>query len=719
MSILNMRIATKLPVVIVVLAFTAAVVTGILAFVRSETALEVAAFDKLEAVQESRISQLGEYLQAIEEDLKAVASNHMSIDALEEIEAGWADLGGGQESYLQKVYINDNPNPAGNKHKLNAATDGSLYSDAHAKYHPWFREFLESRGYYDIFLIDDHGNVAYSVYKEADFATNLNDGKWANTDIAKVYKQVEANYRKGYVAFSDFAPYAPSADAPASFIATPVLDHEGGHHGVLIFQMPVERINKVMQNAAGMGESGESYIVGTDMFMRSDSRFRKEGDPSSILNQKVDTAAVRAAIAGDDGVMVGADYRGVDVLSAYGPLEFNGVTWAIMAEIDMAEVDIPVIEMRNQMIIGILIILTIMAGIGFFFARSITTPISRMTDSMGVLADGNLEVQIPSQDRTDEIGEMAAAVQVFKDNAIEVKRLEEEQKANEERQAREKREMMLKMADDFESSVGGVVNSVSSASTEMQSSATALSATAEETSKQSTTVAAASEQASANVQTVASAAEELSSSISEISRQVAQSTQISATAVAEVEGANEQVQGLADAANKIGEVVALITDIADQTNLLALNATIEAARAGEAGKGFAVVASEVKNLANQTAKATEEISNQIGGIQTATQDAVHAIGSIGGIISQMNEIASTIAAAVEEQGAATQEIARNVEQASQGTAEVSSNISGVQAAAGETGESASQMLGAADELSQQSERLRAEVDRFLNNIRSG
>lgn len=369
--------------------------------------------------------------------------------------------------------------------------------------------------------------------------------------------------------------------------------------------------------------------------------------------------------------------------------------------------------------ISMTVISLLVFGIAFAIGRGIVRPITDMTHAMETLADGNLQVHIPAQDYGNEVGQMSAAVQVFKNNAIEVKRLEAEQLANEERAAREKREMMLKMADDFESSIGGVVNTVSSAATEMQSAATSLSATAEQTSKQSTTVAAASEEASANVQTVASAAEELSSSISEISRQVSQSTQISATAVAEVEGANAQVQGLADAANKIGEVVALITDIADQTNLLALNATIEAARAGEAGKGFAVVASEVKNLANATAKATEEISSQIGGIQNATEGAVKAISSIGGIIGQMNEIASAIAAAVEEQGAATQEIARNVEQAAAGTGEVSSNIAGVTQAASETGSSAAQMLSAAGELSQQSELLRGEVNKFLSTIRNG
>jgi len=354
-----------------------------------------------------------------------------------------------------------------------------------------------------------------------------------------------------------------------------------------------------------------------------------------------------------------------------------------------------------------------------FIVRGITRPVALMTGAMSQLANGDLGIEVPALGRKNEVGEMAAAVQMFKNNAIRTKEIEAEAERQKHKTEEEKRQMMLKMADDFEASIGGVVNSVSSASTEMQCSAEAVTETATLTSEQSAAASAAAEEASTNVQTVASAAEELSSSISEISRQVAQSTQIAGAAVAEVDGANTKVQGLATAAQKIGEVVALITDIADQTNLLALNATIEAARAGDAGKGFAVVASEVKNLANQTARATEEISAQIGGIQTATQDAVQAIGSIGGTIGKMNEIASAIAAAVEEQGAATQEIARNVEQAATGTHEVTANISNVNQGAAETGQSANQMLSAASELSQQSEILRGEVDKFLATIRNG
>jgi len=371
--------------------------------------------------------------------------------------------------------------------------------------------------------------------------------------------------------------------------------------------------------------------------------------------------------------------------------------------------------------------MSILTKIGFFIVTIgvlflvmntlLTKPVHAMTNAMGRLAEGDLDAEIPAIGREDEIGLMASAVQVFKENATEVKRLEGERAEVERRALRDKATAMQELADAFESSVGTVVRAVSTAAEGMETSSEGLAATAEQTSDRSQMVTNAAEQASANVQTVASAAEELSAAISEISRQVAQSTIISGDAVAEIHATNEQVQGLSNAANRIGEVVALITDIADQTNLLALNATIEAARAGDAGKGFAVVAGEVKNLANQTAKATEEISSQVDAIQGATQGAVEAIKNVGSTIDRISEIASAIASAVEEQGAATQEIARNVELASSGTMEVSTSIRDVNKAAEDTGVAATDIRTAAQDLSKQSNHLSEEVANFLVAIR--
>lgn len=349
----------------------------------------------------------------------------------------------------------------------------------------------------------------------------------------------------------------------------------------------------------------------------------------------------------------------------------------------------------------------------------VSQPLSRMSRSMATLAGGDLTVAVPSLGRRDEIGEMAQAVQVFKDNAFEKLRLEDESAAAKELAEAERRQSLLELAERFEASVKEVADGVSSSATEMQATAQQMSSTAEETSRQSATVASASNEATANVQTVATTAEELSVSISEIGRQVSLSAKIAENAVGQVNLTNETVGSLVEAASKIGDVVDLINDIAGQTNLLALNATIEAARAGEAGKGFAVVAQEVKNLANQTARATGDIVEQIAAVQTETSGVVGAIDKIGGVIGQINDIATTIASAIEQQGASTQEIARSVQQAARGTEQVNANISGVSRAAEETGAAANQVLTASREMARQSEGLRGEVDRFLAGIRAG
>ncbi len=364
--------------------------------------------------------------------------------------------------------------------------------------------------------------------------------------------------------------------------------------------------------------------------------------------------------------------------------------------------------------------LAIVLGIALalFIGRSISRPVGALTSVMERLSHNELDVDVPGESRRDELGAMAMTVKVFKENALQVIRLKREQEEQDRRQAEEKKMTLQRLADDFDQSVGTIVQAVTASAAQMESSAQTMTTNAQEASSRSENVARAAEVTSQNVQTVAAAADEMHKSIEEIARQVAESTKITSRAVEEAKKTNLTVSGLADAAQRIGDVVTLIQDIAEQTNLLALNATIEAARAGDAGKGFAVVASEVKNLAGQTARATEEISQQIGEMQSVSGNAVSAIGSIGTTISDISGIANAIASAVEEQGAATQEIARNIQEAARGTGEVSSNIDSVNHAATDTGTSASQVLQAAQNLSEQGATLREQVQKFLEEVRA-
>ena len=365
------------------------------------------------------------------------------------------------------------------------------------------------------------------------------------------------------------------------------------------------------------------------------------------------------------------------------------------------------------------LLLTIIIGIGaaVFLVRGVSGGIKSIVAPMQALGNGDLTAQVPHQGEKTEIGAMAEALQVFK-QALIAKKAADEAAARDADTKIERGRRVDSITRDFESLIGEIVATVSSASTQLEASAGTLTATAERAQQLTTTVAAASEEASTNVRSVASATEEMASSINEIGRQVQDSARMAGEAVEQARKTNDRVSELSKAAARIGDVVELINTIAGQTNLLALNATIEAARAGEAGRGFAVVASEVKALAEQTAKATGEIGQQITGIQTATQDSVNAIKEIGGTIEKLCEISSTIASAVEEQGAATQEISRNVQQAAHGTQQVSSNITDVQRGASETGSASSQVLAAAQSLSGDSNRLKLEVGKFLNSVRA-
>ncbi len=712
----NIKITYKLPIIIVLAALIAAGSISVLSYTDARKAIVSIEEEKLLALRDARKNHLSDYLGSIREDIGAVATNPSTIKALADFKAGWAalDIEGSPMPALQKLYIEDNFNAIGEKEKLDTANDGSLYSQMHAKHHVWFRSFLKSRGYYDIFLFDTAGNLLYSVFKEADYATNVNTGKWKNTDLGAAFRAALSANGTTREFFFDFRAYAPSADAPASFISMPISDGQGNVQGVLAFQMPIGRINGIMQASAGMGHSGETYLVGEDFLMRSDSRFSTE---STILKTKIEGPTTEAGFRGEDGFAFVKDYRGIDVASAYAPLDFMGSKWLVMAEIDKAEMLAPLVKMRNNIMLTMALLTGLIIVIGIFFARMITKPISVITNVVAMLSDGDTAVAIPQSERRDEIGAISRALEIFKQNRIQADNLAEEQNQQQKKQV-ERGQALEILTSGFEASVSELINALSAASTELDATAQSMSDIAEQTQSRSSDMSRASQETGDNIQSVASATGELNESVQELSRQVQNTSEAANTATEEVGRASQQIEALSKASEDIGAVVNMISDIAEQTNLLALNATIESARAGDAGKGFAVVADEVKTLAGETSKATEKINQEVQSVQRQIREAVEAIKNVEGTIKSVDSSSTAIAAAIEEQNATTTEISRSTKTSAENMQELNDNVTSVNAAAQSTGDAASDVLNASRELNQQTENLRSKVADFLVQVKS-
>lgn len=683
----------------------------------SVQAIKDAHIEEFKAGLSGRKAAIESYAKATAEDIVLVSKNPSTLEAFNAFSEGWNQQPAAKET-LRHDYVDANPNKVGEKFKLSAAAGDSLYNRSHAYYHPWISSFIEHKGYYDFFLISPQGDLIYTYFKEPDYATNLMTGEWKDTNLAELFRAIVKDPKPGTYGFADFKKYGPSNNAAAGFVGAPIFEG-GAFKGVLVFQLPIDRLNAAVE-MHDEHKTSDAYIVGDDFLMRSESRsVRENGGETAILNKKVDTDAVHRALAGETGAEVLEDESGNEWYSVYSVANVFGKKMAIITTLSVEE---SMDDLKDDIItIALEMAVTLIATIivYLYLTFGVTKPLTALEHTMSELAGGKLQANVPFTQRGDEIGSMARTVEVFKQNALKVKILEETQRGEAARTAAERKQAMLDLADSFEGSVKQVVDIVSSAATEMEATSKNMAGMAESTNKMTGDLAQATSEAASNVNTVASAAEELSSSIAEITRQVQRSNEVSQDAVKQAEAANETVRGLADNAQKIGDVVNLINDIAEQINLLALNATIEAARAGEAGKGFAVVASEVKSLANQTAKATEEIGGQIRGIQGETQNAVTFIKSIATTINNISEISTTIAAAVEEQGSATREIARSVQQAAQNTGTVSTNVGDVSRSAQESGAAATQMLAACGELAKQAETLNKEVEKFIHRVREG
>jgi methyl-accepting chemotaxis protein len=677
-------------------------IMGVLTYRAAASALRDQAFRQLETVRTITARSVERYFGTLQEQLRVLAEDRMTVDAVAAFSEGFnsvvdedaidrdalqairRDLGsyysseiqsaiGGrsdvaadmaavaaglsdQAAVLQDLYIRKNSNPLGSKALLDAASDKSAYTETHATFHPLFRNIQQRYGLYDVFLIDAAtGVIVYSVSKEIDYGVSMRTGFLGATGFGRAVQDVLTSGRRDALAFAPFEHYLPSNMDPACFLIAPVYG-EREIIGAVAFQMSVERLNAIVGERIGMGNTGETYAVGPDRLFQTNSRFAGQlGVATTIINPKfrVDTEPVRQAIDQNaSGTALTTDYRGEAVLASWTPIVVHrdpasargSVRWALVSEMQESEVLAPISSLQRYALV--------LFGL---------TAIGVLLVSAGIA--GRLGAETKRQ---------AALIKGIVQNT----------------------------------------HTLASSSEQLTSVSQQMSAAAEQTTAQANLVSAAAEQVSGNARTVSGSIENLVTSIHEIARSSQEAAGTARQAVTMAATTSETMRSLGQSSQEIGKVVNVITAIAEQTNLLALNATIEAARAGEAGKGFTVVANEVKELARETAKATEDIREKIETMQGGTKEAVGAIGEISGIIERIDSLQAKIAAAVEEQSVTTSEISRNIVEATTGSAEIAENIVQVAQAAQSTAEGAANTQMSSRELARMAQDLQRLVDDY-------
>ncbi len=626
-------LSKKIPSLFVLTVLSTCIISSSIMMFQASGILKEENHLKQEALLEQQSFCLYEYLDSIVNDMKVMTKDNSLLNALREFNITYKGIAQSKDpvTYLQNTYIHKNPNPTGSKHFLMKAKDGSAYSNIHAKYHPWFKTLVDERGYYDVFLVNLSGDVVYTVFKELDYASNLEHGKWKNTDLAKVYhgalRNANSQAKDADVSFSDFQAYAPSFGVPASFMARVIRNASGKVEGVLIFQMPIARLNQILQSEVGMGKTGETFLVGSDLKYRSDSRFTKKGE-TDILKTTLPPLyqqGIKSA-KGFEG-----KNHGYSTQAQSKPFTFKGVTWTFLSEKSTDEVNEDINTLHITSIIVSILLSSILGALGIAIGLSVSKPITGLTQTMKALAKGDEKVDVPSKERADELGEMAETVETFKQNLVEKNKLDKHLV-----------EMGRRLEEEINHRMGGIKEEIKHLTETMF----VMEKEAKETSD--------------NIKDMSYATSQMTEAANEINVQISHSYGITSTAADRTKASSAEIAHLNETTHTIEKVVSLIQAIMERTNLLALNATIEAANAGEAGKSFTVVATQVKELAKQTAQATDEIVKQIRSVQDEASQGKTSIEAVSEMLGDVFMASGSIAASVEEQTATLKDISQNM-----------------------------------------------------------